>query len=100
MHPALARRLLWNVLPVVLVVGAVWVAFVGKDGLLKRHEVKGELARMESRTERLKAENAELERQIRALRSEQVALQRATAETLLMAPAGSTIYRFASPSAQ
>ena len=36
MH-TLVRRLVWNVIPVVMVFGAVQMALLGDDGLLQRH---------------------------------------------------------------
>lgn len=94
MNNVLIRRLVWNVLPVGLVVGALWMALAGDDGLLRRHELKYQLATTQMRTERVRAENESLRRQIRALRSERAAVQRASAATLLTAQPGSTIYRF------
>ena len=93
MHAVLFRRLVWNVLPVVLVIGALWMALAGEDGLLRRHELKYQLASIKMRTERVRAENENLRRNIRALQSEQAAVQRASASTLLTAQPGSTIYR-------
>jgi cell division protein FtsB len=93
-HTALFRRLIWNVLPVVLVTGALWMALAGEDGLLRRHELKHQLAATKARTENVLLENQALRREIRALRSEQAAVQRASATTLLTAQPGSTIYRF------
>ena len=94
MHAVLFRRLVWNVLPVVLVTGALWMALAGEDGLLRRHELKFQLATIKIRTERVRAENESLRRDIRALQSERAAVQRASATTLLTAQPGSTIYRF------
>ena len=39
MH-TLVRRLVWNVIPVLMVFGAVQMALLGDDGLLQRHQVK------------------------------------------------------------
>lgn len=94
LHTALFRRLIWNVLPVVLVVGALWMALAGEDGLLRRHELKHQLASTKVRTERMHQENAALRREIRGLRAEAAMVQRASAATLLTAAPGSTIYRF------
>ena len=94
MNKVLIRRLVWNVLPVGLVIGALWMALAGEDGLLRRHELKFQLAATQMRTERIRAENQDIRREIRALRSEKAAVQRASAATLLTAQPGSTIYRF------
>jgi cell division protein FtsB len=70
------------------------MALAGEDGLLRRHELKYQLASIKVRTERVRAENESLRRNIRALQSEQAAVQRASARTLLTAQPGSTVYRF------
>jgi len=77
-----------------LVVSALWMALAGEDGLLRRHELKYQLASIKMRTERVRMENESLRREIRALQSEEAAVQRASASTLLTAQPGSTIYRF------
>jgi cell division protein FtsB len=89
----LFRRLVWNVFPAALVVVALWMALAGEDGLLRRHELKHQLAATKTRTERVKQENQSLRRQIRSLRHDEAVIQRASAETLLTAQPGSTIYR-------
>ena len=94
MHSALFRRLIWNVVPVVLVIGALWMALVGEEGLLKRHELKHQLSVLQERTVRLETDNNSLRRHIRALRTEPAVVQRASAETMLTAMPGSTIFRF------
>ncbi len=94
LHSALFRRLIWNVVPAIIVVGAVGMVLGGKEGLLKRHELKHQLVVMKGRTERLEMENDALRREIRALHSEPTVVQRAAAEALLNAAPGSTIYRF------
>jgi len=93
-HSALLRRLLWNVVPVALVIGALWMALVGDEGLLKRHELKHQLVVLHDRTKRTETDNETLRRHIRALRNEPAVVQRASAETMLTAMPGSTIYRF------
>ena len=94
MHSALFRRLIWNVLPVALVIGALWMALVGEEGLLKRHELKHQLTVLQDRTVRLESHNDSLRRHIRALHTEPAVVQRASAETMLPATPGSTIFRF------
>ena len=74
-------------------VAALWMALAGEDGLLRRHELKHQLAATKARTERVRMENQSLRRQIRSLRSDAAVIQRASAETLLTAQPGSTIYR-------
>ena len=94
MQHVVVRRLIWNVLPVALVIGALWMALAGDDGLLRRHELKYQLSSIKQRTERVRIENDALRRQIRALRTDAAAVQRASATTLLTAQRGSVIYRF------
>lgn len=92
--PALLRRVLWSLVPAALIVGAVSGVVFGDEGLLARHALKQRLYRMDDRVEQIKAENEVLREQIQSLRSDPVAVRRASAEQLLAAPAGSTIYRF------
>lgn len=94
MQSALFRRLVWNVFPIVLVIGALWMALAGDDGLLRRHELKHQLAATKERTQQVRAENLALRREIRSMRAESAVVQRASAATLLTAQPGSTIYRF------
>jgi cell division protein FtsB len=91
---ALARRIIWNVLPTAIVVGALWMALAGKEGLLKRHAVKQRLIATEERVQQQQIENEILRARIRGLRQDPISLRRVAAERLLMAEAGSTIYRF------
>lgn len=90
----LARRLVWNILPALMVLGMIYLAVWGEDGLWARHRVDAELARTERRLAELDAENARLDREIRALQADPVAVRRAVTEELLLVPPGSTVYRF------
>ncbi len=94
LQPALLRRLIWNVLPATVVVGAVWFALAGEEGLLRRHELKQQLIAIETHQRQVEADNAALRRQIRGLQSEVRAVEREAAGQLLLAQPGSTIYRF------
>jgi len=89
-----ARRMIWNVVPAMVVVGALWMALGGEDGLLERHVLKQRLMSMGERVSQLEAENDEIRQQIRRLREEPAAVKRAVATQILAADAGSTIYRF------
>jgi cell division protein FtsB len=91
---ALLRRLAWNVLPASVVVGAVWFALAGEEGLLRRHELKQQLLAIQTHHEQVQQDNAELRRHIRALRTEVRAVERTAATQLLLAQPGSTVYRF------
>ncbi|MEC8423645.1 MAG: phage holin family protein [Myxococcota bacterium] len=92
---ALARRLIWNVLPAALVIGAVYVTVAGEAGLLARHTLKKRVQTTERAVSVLREQNAHKRARIAALKRDPRALQRAAAEELLAAPAGSTVYRFA-----
>ena len=93
----LARRLVWNVLPASLVVGAVYVTVVGKEGLLARHALKMRVSTTEQAVRELEVANAHKRLEIAALRRDPAALTRVAADELFLAPAGSTIYRFDEP---
>ena len=96
MH-TLIRRLVWNVIPVVMVFGAVQMALLGDDGLLKRHQVKQRLYATQAKVDSVKIHNQQLRARIRLLRTEPTYVKRVVAEKLLLAEAGSTIYRFEGP---
>jgi len=97
---AILRRLVWNVLPVGLVLLAVQLVFLGEDGLLKRHQVKQRLYTTQAKVEQAEAENATLRTRLRMLKTDPVFVEREVAERLFAAPEGSTIYRFAGPAVQ
>lgn len=90
----LIRRLVWNVVPAALVVGALWASLAGEHGLLERHKLKARLAATQAEVVRVQQENTRLASEVRALRQDPVALRREAARTLLRAEAGATIYRF------
>jgi len=91
------RRLVWNVVPVLMVLAAVQMALLGDDGLLKRHQVKQRLYATQGKVDSVKLHNEKLRSRIRLMRSEPAYVKRAVAEKLLLAEAGSTIYRFEGP---
>ena len=94
MKSRLFQRLIWNVIPSALVVGAVWMAMAGEGGILRGSDLSSQLASTRARTTRIEQENEALRRQIRSLRSDPAVVQRASAAGLLTAQPGSTIYRF------
>ena len=96
MH-TLVWRLVWNVIPVLMVFGAVQMALLGDDGLLQRHQVKQRLYATQGKVDAVKIHNQRLRARIRMLRTEPAYVKRAVAEKLLLAEAGSTIYRFEGP---
>ena len=91
------RRLVWNVVPVLMVMAAVQMALLGDDGLLKRHQVKQRLYSTQVHVDTVKIHNEKLRARIRMLRTDPTYVKRAVAEKLLLAEAGSTIYRFEGP---
>ena len=95
----MVRRIIWNLVPLALVVGALEIVLVGEDGLLVRHQVKTRLYTTQSKVQQVKAENAVLRGRVRSLRENPAAVKRAAAERLLAAEKGSTIYRFHAPRA-
>ena len=87
-------RLLYAILPLFLIVGAIGYTLVGEEGLLNRHAIKQELYATQAHIEHLSAENDVLQAQVDAIREDPDAVRRAAAERMLMAPQGSVIYRF------
>ena len=91
------RRLVWNVVPVLMVLASVQMALLGDDGLLKRHQVKQRLYATQTKVDSVKMHNEKLRAKIRMMRTKPTYVKRAVAEKLLLAEAGSTIYRFEGP---
>lgn len=91
----LLRRLVWNLVPLAVVVAAVATTLMGEDGLLRRHALKQRLLAIEDQLAQVEQENEGLAAEVRRLREDPSALRRAAAEELLVAEPGSTIYRFA-----
>ena len=87
-------RLLYSILPVTVIVAAIGYTLVGEEGLLNRHAIKQDLYATQSRVQRISVENEALRAQISAIREDPDAVRRAAAERMLLAPAGSVIYRF------
>lgn len=96
MNTLLARRLVMTIVPFTLMGAVVLMAIFGDHGLVRRHELRQKHAEVEQRIRELEVQNGELRRQIRLLDRDPVGLQRLAAEELLLAPPGSTLYRFTS----
>ncbi len=94
MESKVLRRIVWNVLPALMVVGAVWMALAGEAGLLNRHALKQRLLNSQDRVAQIQQQNHQLRAQIESLRTDPNAMQLSIADQLLMAEKGSTIYRF------
>jgi cell division protein FtsB len=90
----LQQRLLWNVLPTLVVGVILYLAVWGENGLVKQRELTTELAKTERRLEGVQSENATLEREVARLRDDPGTQSRAAAEELLLVPEHSTVYRF------
>ncbi len=88
------KRFVWTVVPGVLVLGVLARAMSGDEGLLERHLVKQRVLSVLAEVEQVEAENATLRAEVEALKSDRQAVIRAASEELMLAPAGSTIYRF------
>ncbi|RME26852.1 MAG: septum formation initiator family protein [Deltaproteobacteria bacterium] len=93
-HSPLVRRLLWNLLPLVVVVVALWSTLWGREGLLARHEVKQQLYALQDQVAHLEDDNARMAARIRQLREDPDAVRRAAARQLLLVEPGTTVYRF------
>ncbi|MFZ5480060.1 MAG: FtsB family cell division protein [Myxococcota bacterium] len=88
------QKLVLTVVPAFLVVGLVYAAIAGDDGLVRRHRMQVDLERVQRKLEALEAENARLAREVGRLREDEATVRRAIAEELLLVPADSTVYRF------
>ncbi len=90
----LLRRLLLSAVPFTVMGAVVLMTVFGDHGLVRRHELRQEKRAVDARIEELRDQNVELQRQINILERDPIGTRRLAAEELLMAPEGSTIYRF------
>lgn len=88
------QRLLFTVLPGCLVVGLLWAAIVGDNGVVRHYRMQADLERVHRRLATVQAENARLAREVEQLRVDEATVRRAVAEELLLVPPDSTVYRF------
>jgi len=88
------RPVLFTIAPALVALAVVILALFGDNGLLRRHQLRRQLYAVESEVQRLQTENQELRRRIELLQRSPEELERKAADKLLMAPPGSTIYRF------
>jgi len=91
------RRLVFNVLPLGVMTIVVCLAIFGDHGLIRRHHLKVQQVEVEVEVAQLQRDNAELRRKLRILDSHTIGHHRLAAEEMMMAPEGSTIYRFSTP---
>jgi cell division protein FtsB len=94
MSPPFHLRLLYQVLPISVIAVVIGYTLIGEDGLLSRHSIKQDLYATQARVERISEGNEALRARIDAIRQDPDAVRRAAAERMLLAPAGSVIYRF------
>ena len=83
-----------TIVPFVLMGSVVLMAIFGDHGLVRRHELRAQISETEIRLAEIERENAALRRQIRSMDKDRIGVQRLAAQELLVAPPGSTIYRF------
>ena len=88
------RPLLLTIVPALVALAVVILALFGDNGLLRRHQLRRQLFQVQEEVLRLRVENLELRRKIVLLQRSPVAVEREAADRLLMAPPGSTVYRF------
>ena len=94
LRSAMVRRLIWNLVPASVLVGALWIALAGENGLLERSTLQQRLIATEARVSHVEDGNRTLEADIRALKTAPQIRRRVAAESLLRAEEGSVIYRF------
>lgn len=89
------RYLLYNALPLGLVLVVLYLALAGENGLLRWLEMRVALANGQADLADIEDRARLLEREVRLLRVDSTVQQRAVAEELLLVPPGSTVFRFA-----
>ena len=72
----------------------VVMAIFGDTGLVRRHELRQELYRVEAHSGDLREETSEMRRDLALIQTEELGLRRLAARELRMAPKGSTVYVF------
>ena len=72
----------------------VVMAIFGDTGLVRRHELRQELYRVDGHAQDLRKETAEMGRELALLQTEELGLRRLAALELRMAPEGSIVYVF------
>jgi cell division protein FtsB len=92
--PRVLLRLFFVVVPAVVLVTATYAAIWGDSGILRRSRLVSEHERVSRQLSVLRESNARLYGEITGLRTDRTVVQRVIAEELVLAPEGSTIYRF------
>ena len=70
------------------------MAVMGESGLVRRHELRQELYRVNEHAQSLQKETSEMRRELRVLQEKDIGLRRLAATQLRMGTPGSTIYVF------
>lgn len=87
----LVRRLLWNVVPVALIVSTTGLAMFGREGLLARFELKSRLVATEARIAEMHDDNDALRAAIWRLRNDPRVVDRVRADRMRIAPEGARV---------
>ena len=88
------RRFALTLIPLALLAAVFIMAVMGDSGLVRRHELRQELYRVNEHSQSLQKETSEMRRELKVLQQEDIGLRRLAATELRMGPAGSTIYVF------
>ena len=94
MQPSLFVHRLLTVVPALVAAVVIGLTVFGHDGLLRRHLLKQQLARVQEQVDQFQQENEILRREVLRLQQSRSAVERQAAEALLMAAPEAVIYRF------
>jgi cell division protein FtsB len=72
----------------------VVMAIFGDTGLVRRHELRQELYRVDKHAADLRSDTVEMKRKLALIKTEELGLRRLAARELRMAPKGSTVFVF------
>lgn len=93
-HLSLTSGVLFVLGPSAVMVGAIWLAIWGDNGVVARQEVLGELAQARARLAEVERANQRLLLDVRALERDPAVLERTVADELQWARPEATVYRF------
>ena len=88
------RRIALTLIPLGLLAAVFIMAVMGESGLVRRHELRQELYRVNEHAQSLRKETSEMRRELKVLQQKDIGLRRLAATELRMGPPGSTIYVF------
>jgi cell division protein FtsB len=92
--PLTLRRLALTLIPMLFLASVVVMAIFGDTGLVRRHELRQELYRVEEHASTLRESTSDMRRELALIQTEELGLRRLAARELRMAPKGSTLYVF------